>query len=170
MKIDKNTIIGLILMALVMGGYMWYQNTTAKKMQEQRAIEAQTEAIAQHKSDSIESVQKEKKAKKLIEQINDSTSSLFQARQQNDGQTVLENELLKITIANKGGQIARAELKDPTYKDQKGKQVVLFDNNESNMRLLFDGKEDNIVTDELYFTPKNASKNSVTMSLPISDG
>ena len=170
MKIDKNTIIGLILMALVMGGYMWYQNTTAKKMQEQRAIEAQTEAIAQHKSDSIESVQKEKKAKKLIEQINDSTSSLFQARQQNDGQTVLENELLKITIANKGGQIARAELKDPTYKDQKGKQVVLFDNNESNMRLLFDGKEDNIVTDELYFTPKNASKSSVTMSLPIADG
>ena len=167
MKIDKNTIIGLILMALVMGGYMWYQNTTAKKMQEQRAIEAQTEAIAQHKSDSIESVQKEKKAKK---QINDSTSSLFQARQQNDGQTVLENELLKITIANKGGQIARAELKDPTYKDQKGKQVVLFDNNESNMRLLFDGKEDNIVTDELYFTPKNASKSSVTMSLPIADG
>ncbi|MBO4397692.1 MAG: membrane protein insertase YidC [Bacteroidaceae bacterium] len=167
---DKNTIIGLILMALVMGGYMWYQNTTAKKMQEQRAIEAQTEAIAQHKSDSIESVQKEKKAKKLIEQINDSTSSLFQARQQNDGQTVLENELLKITIANKGGQIARAELKDPTYKDQKGKQVVLFDNNESNMRLLFDGKEDNIVTDELYFTPKNASKSSVTMSLPIADG
>lgn len=170
MKIDKNTIIGLILMALVMGGYMWYQNTTAKKMQEQRAIEAQTEAIAQHKSDSIESVQKEKKAKKLIEQINDSTSSLFQARQQNDGQTVLENELLKITIANKGGQIARAELKDPTYKDQKGKQVVLFDNNESNMRLLFDGKEDNIVTDELYFTPKNVSKSSVTMSLPIADG
>lgn len=170
MKIDKNTIIGLILMALVMGGYMWYQNTTAKKMQEQRAIEAQTEAIAQHKSDSIESVQKEKEAKKLIAQINDSTSSLFQARQQNDGQTVLENELLKITIANKGGQIARAELKDPTYKDQQGKQVVLFDNNESNMRLLFDGKEDNIVTDELYFTPKNASKNSVTMSLPISDG
>ncbi|MCR4768787.1 MAG: membrane protein insertase YidC [Bacteroidaceae bacterium] len=167
---DKNTIIGLILMALVMGGYMWYQNTTAKKMQEQRAIEAQTEAIAQHKSDSIESVQKEKEAKKLIAQINDSTSSLFQARQQNDGQTVLENELLKITIANKGGQIARAELKDPTYKDQQGKQVVLFDNNESNMRLLFDGKEDNIVTDELYFTPKNASKNSVTMSLPISDG
>ena len=99
MKIDKNTIIGLILMALVMGGYMWYQNTTAKKMQEQRAIEAQTEAIAQHKSDSIESVQKEKEAKKLIAQINDSTSSLFQARQQNDGQTVLENELLKITIA-----------------------------------------------------------------------
>ncbi|MBR4591355.1 MAG: membrane protein insertase YidC, partial [Bacteroidaceae bacterium] len=134
------------------------------------AIEAQTEAIAQHKSDSIESVQKEKEAKKLIAQINDSTSSLFQARQQNDGQTVLENELLKITIANKGGQIARAELKDPTYKDQQGKQVVLFDNNESNMRLLFDGKEDNIVTDELYFTPKNASKNSVTMSLPISDG
>ena len=170
MKIDKNTIIGLILMALVMGGYMWYQNTTAKKMQEQQAIEAQTEAIAQHKSDSIESVQKEKKAKKLIAQINDSTSSLFQARQQNDGQTVLENELLKITIANKGGQMARAELKDPTYKDQQGKQVVLFDNNESNMRLLFDGKEDNIVTDELYFTPKNASKNSVTMSLPISDG
>lgn len=170
MKIDKNTIIGLILMALVMGGYMWYQNTTAKKMQEQKAIEAQTEAIAQHKSDSIESVQKEKEAKKLIAQINDSTSSLFQARQQNDGQTVLENELLKITIANKGGQIARAELKDPTYKDQQGKQVVLFDNNESNMRLLFDGKEDNIVTDELYFTPKNASKNSVTMSLPISDG
>lgn len=170
MKFDKNTVIAIILMIVIMGGYMWYQNTTAKKMQEQQAIEAQTEAIAQQKSDSIKNIQDEQKAKKIIAQLNDSTSSLFLARQKNEGQTVIENEYLKLTITNKGGQISRAELKDPTYKNQNGKQVVLFEKNESNMKLLFDGKDDNIVTDELYFSPKEATKSTVTMSLPVSTG
>ena len=169
MKFDKNTVIGLVLMALVMFGFMWYQGKTAQEQQRLRKIQAETEAVAQHKSDSIEAIKAEKEAKQLAEQITDSASTLFQARQKNEGTTVIENELLKLTIDNKGGQISRAELKDETYKNQQGGKVVLFDG-ESDFGMLFDGKEDNIVTDELYFTPKDADKTSVTMSLPVAAG
>ena len=67
--------------------------------------------------------------------MTDSTNSLFVAHQKNEGTTVIENELLKLTIQNRGGQLARAELKDPTYKNQQGGQVVLFDKGDSEMEL-----------------------------------
>lgn len=169
MKIDKNTIIGLILMAAVMFGFMWYQSTTARKRQAQLQAQAQTEAIAQQKSDSIKNIEDEKQAKKVQEELSDSANILFQARQKNEGQTVIENELLKLTVSNKGGQICRAELKDKTYRNQEGGQVVLFDG-ESDFNMLFDGKEENISTEDLYFSPKAASKDAVTMSLPIASG
>ena len=169
MKIDKNTVIGLILMAAVMFGFMWYQSTTARKRQAQLQAQAQTEAIAQQKSDSIKNIEDEKQAKKVQEELSDSANILFQARQKNEGQTVIENELLKLTVSNKGGQICRAELKDKTYRNQEGGQVVLFDG-ESDFNMLFDGKEENISTEDLYFSPKAASKDAVTMSLPIASG
>ncbi len=169
MKFDKNTVIGLVLMALVMFGFMWYQGKSAQEQQRQRKIQQQTEALAQQKSDSIAALKAEKEARQIAEQITDSASTLFQARQKNEGTTVIENELLKLTISNKGGQPCRAELKDDTYKNQQGGQVVLFDG-ESDFSMLFDGKEDNIVTNELYFTPKDASSNAVTMSLPVAAG
>lgn len=102
--------------------------------------------------------------------MTDSASSFFQARQKNEGTTTIENELLKLTIDNKGGQLCRAELKDKTYKSQEGGPVVLFDKGDSNMKLLFDGKEENIITDELYFAPTEQSKDKVTMSVPVGNG
>jgi hypothetical protein len=42
--------------------------------------------------------------------------------------------------------------------------VVLFDVEESNMQFIFEGKEDNIISDEFFFTPKEVSKDAVTIS------
>lgn len=167
---DKRTIIGFVLMAAVLFGFMIYNNATYKDKAIQQQKEKMVESIAQQKSDSIANVVADEMAKKEMEERTDSTNVFFHARQVNEGSTVLENELLKVTIQNKGGQVARAELKDKTYKNQEGGQVVLFDKDDSNMQLLFDGKESNIVTDELYFTPSEVTKNSVVMSLPVGQG
>lgn len=170
MNIDKNTVIGFLLMALVLFGFMFYENTTRKDRAIQQQQQQQTELIAQQKSDSIKNVEAEKKAKKEIEERTDSSATFFQAKQKNEGKTVIENNLLKLTVNNKGGQLCRAELKDKTYKNQQGGQVVLFDGDDSNMQFLFDGKEENIITDELYFSPTNVTATSVTMSAPIAGG
>ena len=170
MKLDKNTVIGFILMALVFFGFMFYEGKVQKDRAEQMQQQQVVDAVAQQKSDSIKNIVEEKKAKQEIAQMTDSTNSLFVAHQKNEGTTVIENELLKLTIQNRGGQLARAELKDPTYKNQQGGQVVLFDKGDSEMELRFDGKEDNIETSELYFAPKDAKKDAVTMSLPVGAG
>ena len=170
MKIDKNTLIGFILMAAVFFGFMFYEGKVQKERAAQMQKEQAIEAIAQQKSDSIKNIEEEKKAVKEMEQKTDSANSLFAAHQANEGTTVIENELLILTIQNRGGQLARAELKDPTYKNQQGGPVVLFDAGDSEMQFNFDGKDTNIETGELYFAPKDAKKNAVTMSMPVADG
>lgn len=167
---DKKSIFGFILMALVVFGYMTYDGYRRKEL----AIEQQKEAVINQKIEQekqkAESLQAEKKARKEIAQMSDSTNALFVARQKNEGKTVIENELLTLTIDNKGGQICKAELKDPTYKNQQGGQVVLFDEHDSQLSLLLDGKEDNIITKDLYFTPINKQTSNVTMQLPVGSG
>ena len=170
MKIDKNTLIGFILMAAVFFGFMFYEGKVQKERAAQMQQERVVEAVAQQKSDSIKNIEEEKKAVQEMEQKTDSSNILFAARQANEGTTVIENELLILTIQNRGGQLARAELKDPTYKNQQGGQVVLFDAGDSEMQFFFDGKDTNIETGELYFAPKDAKANAVTMSMPVADG
>ena len=170
MNFDKNTIIGLVLMAAVLFGFMWYENTSRQKRAVEQQKERAIEAVAQQKADSISAIEEEKEARKVMETLADSSSTLFAARQKNEGTTVIENELLRLTVNNLGGQLCRAELKDPTYKNQQGGQVVLFDDDDYNMQFNFDGKDENIRTDELYFTPTNVKADEVTMSLPVATG
>lgn len=167
---DKNTIIGWILIGLVFIGFMMYSNYNAKQQAEQMKIKAVEDSITQHKADSINAIEAKKEAAKLEKEENDSNSVFFAARQGKPGETTIENELLKVTISNTGGQLKRAEILDKAYVSRDGGNVVLFDGTDSQMNFKFDGKSDNIQTSEFNFTPKDVKKNSVTMSLPIADG
>ncbi len=170
MRPDKNTIIGWLLIAAVFIGFIIYNQKDMKERAQQAQIEQAQEAIAQQKSDSIAAIEAKQKADKLQAERTDSANVLFKARQGTDGTTVIRNSLLKISISNRGGQLKRAELLDQTYKNQQGGSVVLFAGGESDMRLVFEGKSDNILTDDFYFTPKEVTDSSVTMSLPVADG
>lgn len=167
---DKKSIFGFILMALVVFGYMTYDGHRRKEL----AIEQQKEAVINQKIEEekqkAEAIEAEKQAKKEIAQMSDSTNVLFAARQKNEGKTVIENELLRLTIDNKGGQICKAELKDKNYKNQEGGQVVLFDENDSHFGILLDGKNENIITEDLYFTPSDKQGDKVNMQLAVGNG
>lgn len=166
MKPDLNKIIGWVLILAVFIGFMFYQNKEAQEIAKQEKIEKTQEAIAQHKSDSINNIIAAKEAK----QQTDSTNVLFNARQGHEGTTVIQNNVLKLTISNRGGQICRAEFLDPTYKNQQGGNVVLFDEKDATFNLAFEGKDDNIITSDFFFTPAQKTPNSVTMSLPVGKG
>ena len=164
---DKKTIIGFVLMAVVLIGYMQYEQ---KQQEKYRAEQKKNLVIQQH----VE--QEEQKKKQELQAREDSimsdSSSIFFALQDNPaGKTVIENQLLKVTIDNKGGQICKAELKDSTYKSRYGGQVCLFDEGDSHMQMLFEGKGDeNLVTDKWNFTPTDVTPNSVTMRLALGKG
>ena len=181
MRFDKNTIIGFLLISLILLGFSWYNQT----VQEKNIIENAKNLAVKAKEDSLRIIAEQAEAvklqTKLEQEMSDSTNALFYARQANDGISVIENELLKLTIANKGGQIVRAELKDSTYKSnnikgrenvKKGDNIVLFDQNDSELNFLINGKEHNIKTAELYFRPETDSKidNAIKMNLPIAKG
>lgn len=171
MNTDKNTIIGFVLMALVVFGFMMYDSHRMKENAVAQQENAIVEAAQEQQKAEQEAKEEKEKADKLLEQQTDTLNPLFQASAVNEGTTVIENELLRLTIKNKGGQLCKAELKDSTYKTwDKTAQVTLFDNDDSNLKFLFNGKEHNIITDELYFTPTTQDKESVVMRLPIAGG
>jgi YidC/Oxa1 family membrane protein insertase len=171
MNTDKNTIIGFVLMALVVFAFMMYDSHRMKENAIAQQENAIVEAAEQEQKEAQEAKAAKEKADKLLEQQTDTLNPLFQASTKNEGTTVIENELLRLTINNKGGQLCKAELKDSTYKTwDKTAQVVLFDNDDSNLKFLFNGKGHNIITDELYFTPTSQDNGSVTMRLPIAGG
>ena len=170
MRPDKNTIIGWSLIAVVFIGFMIYNNYSQKKQVEEKKLQQKTEAVAQQKSDSIKVIETAKAEAKLAEQKTDSANVLFKAQQGSDGETVIKNSLLKLTISNKGGKIKKAEILDQTYRNQEGKNVILFNGEDSQFSLLLDGKTDNIKTSDYCFTPTNPTDSSVVMSLPIAEG
>ena len=76
--------------------------------------------------------------------------------------------MVKLTISNKGGRISKAVLKE--YKDQKKQPLVLFDGKDGFLNFAIDGKKENIVSDQLFFTPANMSDTTLTMRLAIAGG
>lgn len=163
---NKNTLTAFVLMALVVFGFMAYENYARRNQMAEQLV---LDSIANVEAQKEAKVKKQEQAKKA-EELADSLNPLFEARQGNASTTVIENELLKVTLTNKGGQMQKVELKDSTYKSRNGGNVVLFEGKEQNMRLMLDGKTANIVTDELFFTPTEVSKTGVTMHLPVSGG
>lgn len=163
---NKNTLTAFVLMALVVFGFMAYENYARRnQIAEQMVLDSIAQVEAQ-KEAKVKKQELEKKAAELADTLN----PLFEARQGNASTTVIENELLKVTLTNKGGQMQKVELKDSTYKSRNGGNVVLFEGKEQNMKFMLDGKTANIVTDELFFTPTEVTKSSVTMHLPVADG
>src|SRR5574344_391682 len=163
---NKNTLTAFVLMGLVVFGFMAYENyARGNQMEEQ----AQLDSIANIEAQK-EAKNRLKEQEKKAEEKADTLNPLFEARQGKVATTVIENELLRVTLTNKGGQLQKVELKDSTYKSLHGRNVVLFDGYDQNMSLMLDGKTANIVTHELFFRPTDVTKNSVTMHLPVAGG
>lgn len=161
---DKNTLVGFALIGAVIVGFGIYNRPN----QEERAR-------AQHYQDSIQQViQKQEEIKKAQEEIAektiqiDSTSAFFQATQGEEQFLTLENDLLKLVFSNKGGRICKATLKD--YKDQKQEPLILFDESDASLNFSFEGKNENIISDQMYFETTNVTDSTVSMRLKASNG
>lgn len=163
---NKNTISAFVLMAVVLFGFMAYQNHTMSIQQEEIRIQDSIAAVNADKALK----QQQAKVQKIEEEKNDTLSPLFTARQGQPGTVVIENELIRVTLTNKGGQMQRVELKDSTYKSREGGNVVLFDKGDQNMNIMMDGKDANIATSDFYFTPTDITADGLTMSLPVAGG
>ena len=163
---NKNTLTAFVLMAIVVFGFMTYENYARRNQMEEQMVLDSIARVEAAKEAQMKLKEQQKKAAELADTLN----PLFEAHQGKVSTQVIENELLRITLTNKGGQMQKVELKDSTYKSREGGNVVLFDGNDQNMRLMLDGKTANIVTDELFFTPADVKKDGLTMHLPVANG
>lgn len=160
---DKNTITGLVLIAVLLVGFSFLSRPS------QEQLEAQ-----QHYYDSIAQVQQREadlKAKAEAALVNekqvvevDSTALFHDARKGTNSLITIQNNLAKITVNTKGGRIASATLKEYMAQDKKT-PVVLFNQDDASMNFLFYNKKETIQTEEYFFTPVNRTDSTVTMRL-----
>ena len=161
---DKNTLVGFALIGAVIVGFGIYNRPSQKEM-----------ARAQHYQDSIQAVaQKQEQMQKAQEiaaslpVVPDSTSLFFQASQGSEEFTTLENDVLQLTFSNKGGRVCKAMLKE--YNDQQQQPLVLFDGKDASLSLGFEGKNENILSNQMYFQTTNVTDSTVTMRLNAANG
>ena len=181
---DKNTMWGFILMALVLIGFTWYSQPSKEQIRAQQ--EADSIAAVQHEQAEKAAEQQRLAAEeaKAQQQVVDSTSTLFEARNGQEERITLENDLVKVTINTHGGVIEEAELKN--YQDQQKQNVRLLNPDDAHLRLSLATKQENIITDELYFevadmqeirgygpthyAANKTTSQSVTLRLPLQGG
>lgn len=114
-SMDRNTVIGFILLAVLLFLYLFLSTKNSQDLQQQKQAEADSIAVVKRTQDSLRIINDTARAA-----VSDTGAVAVVAREQ---QIVVENEVLKITFSNKGGQPDRVELKN--YKSFDSTPVVL---------------------------------------------
>ena len=163
---DKNTVTGFILIALVLIGFSWWSRPSEAQLQEM----ARQDSIAQVEKAKLQA-QLDKQAlaaEAAREAVVDSTSVLFAARQGSAQTITLKNELLSVGISTQGGVVESATLRN--YNNQQGKNVVLLSKAESNFHYALATKNENILSEGIYFQPTAQTDSTLTLAAPIGSG
>lgn len=147
---DRNTLIGFGLLAVLFFGYFYYTR------QGQLVLEKQK----QHIQDSINKLKPKADTANITSAITDTLSSkrntglsgIKQDSTQKEQLVTLENKVLKITFSTKGGQPKKVELKD--FKTFNGKPLILEDGSFNNLSYAINtGNNQTSQTSDLFFVP-----------------
>lgn len=164
---NRDTIIGFILIALVLFGYTWYNQPSAEQIEEARRQDSIAAAMKEHK-DPIQAAQAAE-ALAANEKLADTTAQFYTALSGTSQPVVLKNGKLELTLDTKGGVITKAVVKN--FKSIDGtNNVTLFDKDDQQLKFMLAGKSENIVTSDLYFTPSEQTDTTVTMTATSING
>ena len=166
---DKNTIIGFVLIAVVLIGFSWYNQPSAEQIEAQRKEDSIAAVIKENAAKKQQAEAEAKKQQAEAAAQGDTTSLFFSALNGENQPVVLKNGKVELTIGTKGGTISKAIIKGFEDKDNK-MDVTLFDDQTQKMNFMLAGKQENIITQDLFFTPSNVSDSTVTMTAEAGNG
>ena len=173
MKFDKNSVIGITLLAFLFIGYFYFT----------RQGQIELEAKQKHMADSLAALQPaaEKMAVAIDTASPQSTQvltaqvgSMVQKGNAVETTHVLENELVKITLTNRGARPHAVELKKYKSTDSNAVQLNASAFNKISY-LINTGNNETASTDDLYFESGEVKKaadgsSSIAFSLRDSSG
>ena len=174
---DKNNIIGFLLIAAVLIGFSWYNQPSAE---EQRAAFVKDSIEQANKSQSEKAAQMEKNKRQQAEKqkvLSDTTSLFHKALTGNVERIVLKNKKVELTFSSKGAYVEQAVIKGyvgHNIKVKNGsadkKNLTLFSGADQCISYLLNANEININTAELYFVPSEVSDSMVTFIADAGEG
>ena len=163
MNNNKSTVIGWILIAAVMVGFIWMNQPSEEQLAEQARLRATQDSIAQVEAQkALDQSMAEARYNQTL--LQDSTSALFLAAQGEEQNFTLENELVRLTFSNRGARVTSAILKE--YTNQEGLPLELFNQDDESINFMLDGKNENIITEKLYFQPVIVTDSTLVFRMP----
>jgi YidC/Oxa1 family membrane protein insertase len=183
---DKNSIIGIVLIGVILIGYSIFtkpareaqmeairRNDSIAKVERQRQLEQQENRVFQEQAVPALSEESSEQGDLVEQQRN--YGVFVSGLSGEDKFITMENELIKLRFSTRGGRPYSATLKEYTTYDSR--PVVLFDGDSSRFDLQFFADNRRINTGELYFVPGTNQKNlvvsdtekSLKMRLDITD-
>ena len=173
---DKRTITGFVLIALILFGFAWWQQPSAEKIAQQRA-EFVKDSIAAAKKAQTAKLAAEKQAQQKTAQSADTTALFYAALNGKAQDITLKNNKVELTLNTKGGVVTKAIIKnyvghDIAVKDgsKDQKDVTLFSGNDQSLNFMLAAKNSNIETKDLIFTPSNVTDSTVTLTAIAGQG
>ena len=170
---NKNTLIGFILIAAILFGWVYFMSPSKEELAEQQRIQdsirqarmeqmvldsirnaelqaaqlaaLQTDTVQLTGSDSLSLAQQQQNALR-------DKYGIFAVASQGEEQTwTIENKLQKLTFSSKGGFLKQVELKD--YKTYDSLPLISFDPETVKFDLSFFAQNRIVNTSQFYFQP-----------------
>tara|TARA_Y100001933_G_scaffold261042_2_gene314675 strand:- start:59613 stop:61475 length:1863 start_codon:yes stop_codon:yes gene_type:complete len=173
-KLDLNSIIGFVLIFGILIFWFYLTKPTPEELEAQKAQQEQVEAQAE-----TEEEPKPTEAEPAPVNLTDSTAvasyksavGAFGFTEAKEGTTVLENEVVRLVVSNKGGQIVEAKMKNFVNYDSLPVYLVKDDN--AKFGLSFSTNDNRVLnTTDLYFEPsltKNGDNQVLSMRAKVSE-
>ena len=166
---NKDTIIGFVLIAVVLIGFSWYNQPSAEEIEAARKQDSIAAAIKDNAAKQQKLNEAARKAQAESAAKADSSALFFAALSGTNQSVVLKNEKVELTFDTKGGTISKAIIKGFEDRDNK-MDVTLFDQNTQQMNFMLAGKNENIITKDLFFTPSNVTDSTLTLTAQAGNG
>jgi YidC/Oxa1 family membrane protein insertase len=181
--VDKKSLIGLGLIAAILGVWLYFSGPSKEQIarnkqirdsvdlvqKKMEAIEtAKIAALPKARPDTIkQSANLSDSSKALL--LNDSYRDFAIAANGKAEVFVIENENVKATISNKGGQIEKVELKN-YHRPGSAESLVLFDKDSTNFSLKLNTYDRSRIlsTDSFYFKSVKQTPSSIILQLQTS--
>ena len=167
---DKNTITGIVLIALLFIGFTWWSQPSEEEIKAQQEQLAQQEAAKDKAAKAEKDAVKAQRERALQQTLEDSTALFHNALKGNAQNVVLKNKHVELTFNTKGATVEKAVIKG--YKDniKEKNDVVLFDKNEQALNYTLVAKEANISTQDLYFNVSALTDSTVVFTAEAAAG
>lgn len=173
---DKKTIIGFLLMAVVLFGYTWYMQPSAEQkaaMQRYQDSLLQVENARLAEINQVESLPIDTTVEMTVDEHTAQLRSEyvdFAPFAEGEEQTLtLSNPQVSLTFSTLGGRLSQAVLNE--YSTYDSLPLMLFNEANNDYGFIFKTQGRTISTADLYFVPElSADKRTLAMKLPFENG
>ena len=169
---NKNTIIGFVLIGVIMFGFTWYQS---RQYQEQAAVQAQLDSIARVEQMAAMAMDSVKKAQGAVEGTTAKVSvipaykdtMLTSARMAEAAIYRLANDKIEVEFTSRGAQPYSVKINDYKSYDSTDLYLIRPDMSRYDIKLY---AGENINTKDFNFEVVEHSDSVIVMRLPFSNG